>query len=104
MEQLPGDPITGEPHMTPSNLSWFDIVEGDGSSPAGSSTVEVHYSGWLLNGSKFDSSVDRGQTIKFQLNGVIAGWIEGVGSMKGLTPDLARGLTLLPVGPKVSAR
>ena len=46
------------------------------------STVEVHYTGWLVDGTKFDSSVDRGQTIEFPLNGVIPGWTEGVGSMK----------------------
>ena len=42
----------------------------------------MHYTGWLTDGTKFDSSVDRGQTITFPLNGVIAGWTEGVGSMK----------------------
>ena len=42
----------------------------------------MHYTGWLVDGTKFDSSVDRGETISFPLNGVIAGWTEGVGSMK----------------------
>jgi FKBP-type peptidyl-prolyl cis-trans isomerase len=41
----------------------------------------VHYTGWLTDGTKFDSSVDRGQPATFRLNGVIAGWTEGVGSM-----------------------
>ena len=83
MEQLPGDPVIGEASTSESGLSWYDIVDGEGEQPAGSSsTVEVHYTGWLVNGTKFDSSVDRGQTISFPLNGVIAGWTEGVGSMK----------------------
>jgi FKBP-type peptidyl-prolyl cis-trans isomerase len=44
--------------------------------------VKVHYTGWLLDGTKFDSSVDRGEPIEFRLDGVIKGWTEGVGSMK----------------------
>lgn len=68
---------------SPSGLIYYDLVEGDGATPASSaSTVTVHYTGWLLDGTKFDSSVDRGQPIDFQLNGVIPGWTEGVGSMK----------------------
>ena len=83
MDQLPGDAVTGEPSSSESGLQWYDIVEGDGEMPAGpTSSVEVHYTGWLNDGTKFDSSVDRGQTISFPLNGVIAGWTEGVGSMK----------------------
>jgi thimet oligopeptidase len=83
MEQLPGDSVTGEIATSDSGLQWYDIVEGSGETPVNaSSTVEVHYTGWLTDGTKFDSSVDRGQTIEFPLNGVIAGWTEGVGSMK----------------------
>ena len=83
MEQLPGDPVTGEKLTSESGLSWYEIVIGDGPQPASSSsTVEVHYTGWLVDGTKFDSSVDRGTTIKFPLNGVIKGWTEGVGSMQ----------------------
>ncbi|MEE3001687.1 MAG: FKBP-type peptidyl-prolyl cis-trans isomerase [Planctomycetota bacterium] len=68
---------------SPSGLIYYDLVEGDGATPASSaSTVTVHYTGWLLDGTKFDSSVDRGQPIDFPLNGVIPGWTEGVGSMK----------------------
>ena len=83
MEQLPGDPVTGEVTTSDSGLSWYDMTQGDGDQPAGAtSTVEVHYTGWLNDGTKFDSSVDRGQTISFPLNGVISGWTEGVGSMR----------------------
>ncbi len=83
MEQLPGETVTSDISSSDTGLQWYDILEGDGETPASSaSTVEVHYTGWLTDGTKFDSSVDRGQTIEFPLNGVIAGWTEGVGSMK----------------------
>ncbi|MAB72641.1 MAG: peptidylprolyl isomerase [Planctomycetaceae bacterium] len=69
--------------VLPSGLSYFDLEEGAGDSPAGPmSKVKVHYTGWLVDGTKFDSSVDRGQPIDFALNGVIKGWTEGVGSMR----------------------
>ncbi len=80
--RVPGDPVQGDWIETDSGLKYFDIVEGDGPQPAGPSTkVKVHYTGWLVDGTKFDSSVDRGQPATFPLNGVIAGWTEGVGSM-----------------------
>ena len=83
MEELPGDAVTGDIQSSDSGLQWYDIVEGEGEAPSSSSSnVEVHYTGWLTDGTKFDSSVDRGQTITFPLNGVIPGWTEGVGSMK----------------------
>ena len=83
MENLPGDEIVGEAQSSDSGLSWYELKEGDGAQPAGPmSSVEVHYTGWLLDGTKFDSSVDRGESISFPLNAVIEGWTEGVGSMK----------------------
>lgn len=81
--RFPGDPVSGEWTETASGLKYYDIKVGDGAMPAGpGATVKVHYSGWLTDGTKFDSSYDRGQPISFRLNGVIAGWTEGVGSMK----------------------
>lgn len=81
--EYPGDPVTGPPVETASGLKYFDLKVGEGAQPKGSSsTVNVHYSGWLVDGTKFDSSVDRGQPISFPLNGVIPGWTEGVASMK----------------------
>lgn len=64
-------------------LKYVDLVEGTGPTPSGpGANVKVHYTGWLVDGTKFDSSVDRGQPIEFPLSGVIKGWTEGVGSMK----------------------
>ncbi len=78
----PGDAVSGEPIETQSGLVYYEIREGDGPQPASSrSQVTVHYTGWLLDGTKFDSSVDRGQPATFPLNRVIPGWTEGVGSM-----------------------
>ena len=80
-----GDPIPDgvDKVETDSGLVWYDLKVGDGDAPASAkSTVKVHYTGWLLDGTKFDSSVDRGQPIDFPLDGVIKGWTEGVGSMK----------------------
>jgi len=80
--RFPGAPVEGKWTETPSGLKYFDMVVGQGAKPAGpTSTVKVHYSGWLTNGTKFDSSVDRGEPATFPLNGVIKGWTEGVGSM-----------------------
>jgi FKBP-type peptidyl-prolyl cis-trans isomerase FkpA len=67
---------------TGSGLKYVIIAEGDGANPGPTDTVEVHYEGTLLNGNKFDSSYDRGESISFPLNGVIAGWTEGVALMK----------------------
>ncbi|UCE59668.1 MAG: peptidylprolyl isomerase [Phycisphaerales bacterium] len=67
---------------TASGLINYDIVVGQGDSPEPTDRVTVHYTGWLTNGSKFDSSHDRGQPASFPLNNVIKGWTEGVGTMK----------------------
>lgn len=81
--RFPGAPVTGEMTKTASGLMYYDIKVGDGAAPSGpAAKVTVHYTGWLTNGTKFDSSVDRGQPATFPLNGVIKGWTEGVGSMK----------------------
>lgn len=68
--------------VTDSGLQYRVLREGEGEMPAASDTVEVHYKGTLIDGTQFDSSYDRGQTIEFPLNGVIAGWTEGVQLMK----------------------
>ncbi len=68
--------------QTSSGLRYMILKEGTGPSPKPTDTVKVHYTGWLLDGTKFDSSVDRGEPTSFPLNRVIAGWTEGVGRMK----------------------
>lgn len=80
--RLPGATCDAEWVTTDSGLMYCDISVGDGEAPAGpSSTVTVHYTGWLVDGAQFDSSHERGQPATFPLNRVIAGWTEGVGSM-----------------------
>ncbi|MBC8506806.1 MAG: FKBP-type peptidyl-prolyl cis-trans isomerase [Anaerolineales bacterium] len=69
---------------TESGLKYYDFVEGDGATPEAGQTVVVHYSGWLEDGSMFDSSLERGQPFPFVLGqgSVIAGWDEGLSTMK----------------------
>ena len=68
--------------VSSTGLWSVDVVEGSGAQPSPQSKVRVHYTGWLPNGSKFDSSRDRGQPAEFPLNRVIKGWTEGVSGMK----------------------
>jgi FKBP-type peptidyl-prolyl cis-trans isomerase FklB len=67
---------------TSSGLQYKVITEGSGENPSAEDVVEVHYTGKLLDGTVFDSSVERGQPVKFPLNGVIPGWTEGLQLMK----------------------
>jgi len=85
---------------TESGIKYYDIVEGDGPMPEPGQTVVVHYTGWLEDGTQFDSSLDRGTPFEFPIGqgSVIAGWDEGVATMKVggkrqlvIPPDLAYG-------------
>lgn len=69
---------------TQSGLEYEDIKVGTGPSPKKGQTVSVHYTGWLTDGKKFDSSVDRGRPFEFAIGTgrVIKGWDEGVMTMK----------------------
>lgn len=69
---------------TPSGLAYVDLVVGNGAAPTTGKPVKVHYTGWLENGTKFDSSVDRGEPFVFTIGTgqVIPGWDEGVMSMR----------------------
>jgi uncharacterized membrane protein YkoI len=81
--RFPGAATVGEATTMPDGLMFYDLVEGTGAMPEGKqSTVKVHYTGWLVDGTKFDSSLDRDAPAQFMLGGVIPGWTEGVGSMK----------------------
>ncbi|CAQ86149.1 MULTISPECIES: peptidylprolyl isomerase [Photorhabdus] len=71
---------------TESGLQFSVLKQGDGAIPARTDHVRVHYTGRLIDGTVFDSSVQRGEPAEFPVNGVIAGWIEA--------------LTLMPVGSK----
>lgn len=71
---------------TESGLQYQVITQGEGKKPAATDKVRVHYVGTLIDGTKFDSSIDRGQPAEFALNGVIKGWTEA--------------LQLMPVGSK----
>jgi FKBP-type peptidyl-prolyl cis-trans isomerase len=78
----------GKPMTTASGLQIIDSKEGTGATPKTGQTCVMHYTGWLYEngqkGKKFDSSVDRNEPFEFKIGQrqVIAGWDEGVGSMK----------------------
>ena len=85
---------------TASGLQYQDLTVGTGASPQAGQSVTVHYTGWLMDGTKFDSSRDSGQPFSFPLGVgmVIPGWEEGVATMKVggkrlliIPPDLAYG-------------
>ncbi len=67
---------------TESGLQYRVLTEGTGPKPSAQDRVRVHYTGTLLDGTKFDSSVDRGEPVAFKLDGVIAGWQEALPLMK----------------------
>ena len=79
---------TGKTMTTPSGLQITDLKVGTGATPKAGQTCVMHYTGWLYEngakGKKFDSSVDRGEPFEFPIGQrrVIAGWDEGVASMK----------------------
>lgn len=68
--------------VTPSGLQYMVIKKGNGKKPSATSKVTVHYHGTTPDGTVFDSSVDRGETISFGLNQVIKGWTEGLQLME----------------------
>ena len=81
--RFPGVDAAGEIVTTPSGLQYIELQPGTGPAPSGpGAVVEVHYTGYLVDGTKFDSSVDRGSPASFPLSNVIKGWTEGVGSMQ----------------------
>lgn len=88
------------PVTLPSGLTYQLLAEGDGAAAAPGNKVKVHYTGWLVNGTKFDSSLDRDQPFTFRLGAgqVVKGWDEGIAGMKlgekrklTVPPDLGYG-------------
>ncbi len=65
-------------HTTASGLQYQVVKMGEGPKPVATDVVKVHYEGTLLDGTKFDSSIDRGKPTEFPLNRVIKGWTEGL--------------------------
>lgn len=95
---------------TASGLQYQVITEGQGAMPTDNDTVKCHYTGTLISGEKFDSSVDRGQPAEFPVKGVIPGWTEALKLMKVgsklklfIPPNLAYGAQGRPGIPPNSA-
>jgi FKBP-type peptidyl-prolyl cis-trans isomerase len=98
--KVPDFPTIDEAKLTKtaSGLKYQMLTEGTGAQPTTSSRVTVHYSGWLTDGTEFDSSYARGQSIDFGVTQVIKGWTEGLQLMKEggkailvIPPDIAYG-------------
>jgi FKBP-type peptidyl-prolyl cis-trans isomerase len=85
MSEMAGPPpVSGDTITTASGLKYILTQSGSGPTPERGRQVQVHYTGWLTDGRKFDSSVDRGQPFSFPLGQgqVIRGWDEGVAGMQ----------------------
>jgi FKBP-type peptidyl-prolyl cis-trans isomerase len=100
--------VNGDGVKTASGLVYWEIRVGNGEVAKEGSRVRVHYTGWLTNGKKFDSSVDAGKPFDFTIgNGeVIKGWEEGIAGMRvggkrqlRIPPALAYGAEGTPDGP-----
>ena len=96
---------SGQEQMLPGGLKYVDETVGDGAIAEAGKTVSVHYTGWLTDGTKFDSSLDRGQPFSFRLGAgqVIRGWDQGVSGMRvggkrklTIPPDLGYGASGSP--------
>ena len=83
LSKVPGAPVTGQWVTTPSCLRYTVLSPGTGPSPKSRlSTVRAHYTGWLVDGTTFDSSVARGKPFDFRLSQVVPGWTEALLGMK----------------------
>jgi peptidylprolyl isomerase len=100
--------VAGDTVTTASGLKYIEVVAGQGATPTPGQLVKAHYTGWLTNGAKFDSSRDRGEPIEFPIGrgNVIKGWDEGLSSMMVggrrmliIPPNLAYGDRGTPGGP-----
>jgi FKBP-type peptidyl-prolyl cis-trans isomerase len=98
-------PVVGQPIATASGLQYIEVVVGTGDEAKAGQPVSVHYTGWLTDGTKFDSSRDSGRPFQFNLGagGVIKGWDLGVAGMRVggqrrliIPPDLGYGVRGYP--------
>lgn len=83
-KKMSSNEAAGQVVTTESGLQYIDLVVGTGRQAELGDTATVHYTGWLADGKKFDSSVDRKEPFSFRVGAgqVIKGWDEGVGTMK----------------------
>ncbi len=107
-EKKPATKLPPEVITTPRGVQYIDVRMGTGPTPKKGQVVVVHYTGWLKNGTKFDSSRDRGEPFEFALGTgrVIPGWDEGLVTMKVggrrtllIPPELGYGERGTPGGP-----
>jgi peptidylprolyl isomerase len=100
--------VTGDTITTPSGLKYIVMAAGEGPTPTAGDLIGAHYTGWLLDGTKFDSSRDRGQPLQFPIGQgrVIRGWDEGLMAMSVgghrlliIPPELSYGERGTPGGP-----
>ena len=100
--------VAGDTITTESGLKYIEMAAGSGPTPEAGQLIGAHYTGWLLDGTKFDSSRDRGQPLQFPIGQgrVIRGWDEGLMSMSVggrrlliIPPGLAYGDRGTPGGP-----
>jgi FKBP-type peptidyl-prolyl cis-trans isomerase len=101
--------VTGDGTKTADGLQYWDIKVGTGAAAVAGKSASVHYTGWLTNGKKFDSSLDRGEPFTVEPLGsapVIDGWNEGIIGMKvggkrqlRIPPQLGYGSRGTPGGP-----
>jgi len=82
--EYPGEATENPEAVRPSGLRYIELRPGEGTEAKSGDNVSVHYTGYLMNGKKFDSSLDRGEPITFQLGSgqVIKGWDEGLEGMR----------------------
>ena len=94
-KEAPGKTAQGQEVALPGGLKYVDLKVGDGDIAEAGMKATVHYTGWLTDGTKFDSSLDRGQPFPFTIGAgqVIRGWDEGV---KGMRIGGKRHLTIPP--------
>ena len=103
---IPALPTEVKTKTLAGGLQSMDIKRGTGKTCPAGATVTVHYTGWLPDGTKFDSSVDRGEPATFPLSGVVKGWGQGIPGMKiggkrrlVIPPALGYGADGTPGGP-----